>query len=144
MGAVRDWWAKFLGLDPASWAGTCFDDYQCWFDSLERTRDSVDALVTFRLRAYGDQKQKLADWDRDWRSEEQQAERVARGEKPWGPPAAGVSVSSDLPEVWCDLRKSKAGLILPPHVLGHEMIHTVKLIDQGVIDPDLLIDEGTY
>jgi hypothetical protein len=34
--------------------------------------------------------------------------------------------------------------VLPPHVLQHEVWHLLRLKDKRLIDPDLLIDEGSY
>lgn len=107
---------------------------------LDPCDETVDITLTVRIRAFGNEKTKQITWDRDWRTSEQQAKR----KKPWGPAAAGVSVSSDPPEVWCDLRVTKAGLVLPPHVLAHEIMHSLRLKDKQLINPDLLSKEGTY
>lgn len=110
--------------------GKCFDNYQDWYSSLEATSKIIDMTLTVRVRAFGDARVKQAVWSSYWRSRHPD----------WGPAATGVTVSSDLPEVWMDLKKSDGKLILPPHVLGHELMHALKLQDKRLIDPDELED----
>lgn len=112
----------------------CFNDYQSWFTQLDPCDEIVDITVKVRIRAFGRDVDKQEAWNRDWRSKHPD----------WGPAGAGVSVSSKIPEVWCDLKITHAGLTLPPHVLGHEMMHTLRLKDNQLINPDLLVASNTY
>ncbi len=116
-------------------AGKCFNDYQRWFAGLRRTDSGIDVTLTLRVRAFGSEQHKQAAWDRDWRARNPH----------WGPATAGVSVSSQPPEIWCDLRMDGEGnLIIPPHVIGHELIHALALVDPRITDPDRFIMEEIY
>jgi len=128
------WWNK------ADHAKECFDEYQRWFQRLDVTDQEIDVTLTVRVRAFGNEQRKQQVWDEAWRTPEQQAKRGAF----WGKAAAGVSVSSSPPEIWCNMRKTEAGLVLPMHITGHELLHTLKLNDDRVGNPDLLINEDTY
>ena len=119
-----DWFKKHKG------GRECFNDYQEWYSSLGVTPTSVDLILTVRVRAFGSEAEKQAAWNNDWRSKHSE----------WGPAAAGVSVSSDPPEVWLNLKEADGQLVLPPHVLGHELMHALKLQDQRLIEPDKLED----
>jgi hypothetical protein len=125
---------RILGLGRGAQAAQCFDDYQAWYDSLDRCDDTLDVTLTVRVRAFGCEAVKQRAWADEWRSKHPE----------WGPVAAGCSVSSDPPEVWMDLRVCRAGLVLPPHVLQHEVWHLLRLKDKRLIDPDLLVKEGSY
>ena len=112
-------------------AGDCFNEYQKYFTSLDPTEESVDLTLTVRIRAYGSEANKQADWDRDWRN----------FHPTWGKVSAGTNISSDPPELWMDLRMSRGGLILPLHVLAHELAHSIHNADRRVADPDTLIQD---
>lgn len=117
-------------------AAQAFNNYQKWFESLDRTDQSIDAMLGgVRIRCFGSEQAKQEAWDKEWRSKFPK----------WGPAAAGVSVSSEVPEIWCDLRQDASGqLILPMHVIGHEMLHTLKLKNDKVVNPDTLINNEIY
>ena len=125
------WWRK---KSLPVQAGDCFNEYQNWFSFLPLCNDSIDITTKVRIRAFGKESDKQNAWDKDWRSKH----------PAWGTAAAGVSVSSKIPEIWCGLRKTKKGLVLPMGILAHEMLHTLKLKDGNIINPDLLIDIDTY
>jgi len=117
--------------DPGNEAFNCFNLYQQWFSSLAVTNVVLKIdLGGVIIRAFGSEAEKQRQWDEIWRSQYPQ----------WGPAAAGVTVSSQPPEVWCDLRQDKNGnLIFPPHVLGHELIHVLRLSQDAIADPDTFI-----
>ena len=111
-----------------------FNSYQSIFSSLDKTEESVDITLTVRIRAFGSEENKQADWQRDWRE----------SHPTWGKVSAGTNVSSNPPELWMDLRMCKGGLVLPLHVLSHELVHSIHNADKRVVNPDLLIDESIY
>ena len=123
----------FLSPKPnkADQAAQCFNDYQRWFTSLDPTKEELDITITVRIRAFGSESQKQAEWDRCWRSKFPN----------WCPVAAGCNVSSEIPELWMDLRMSKGGLILPMGVLAHEFCHSIHNTDRKVADPDTLVKD---
>ena len=130
-----NWFWRFLGYDALSdLARKHFDRYQSWFIKLTPCDETLDVTLTVRIRAFGREADKQSVWDQDWRTKYPD----------WGPAAAGVTVSSKVPEVWCDMRITKAGLVINPAVLGHEMLHVLKLKDKQVCNPDLLVDEDIY
>jgi hypothetical protein len=136
MGTILDKVFGFEDTRPQK-AREAFDRYQEWFDSLRRTKQKVDLDVGgVRIRCFGDESEKQAAWDREHRSKEY-------GKK-WGPAASGVTVSSDPPEIWCDLREDRDGnIIFPMHVIGHELPHVMKLKKGGEkgADPDTLVND---
>ena len=125
-------------------ASDCFNFYGAYFNKLKPCDEKLDITLKIRIRAYGNEAQKQKEWDRDWRTPEQQAQRVKDGWKPWGPAAAGVCISSDPPEIWCNLKITKAGLIVDPAMLAHELIHQMCNQDRRVMNPDLLVNEDSY
>ena len=125
---------SFFSNKLSNIAAKCFNDYQAYFTQLDPCDEIVDVTFQVRIRAYGQEAVKQEHWQVDWRSKN----------PTWGKAAAGVTVSSKIPEIWCDLRMTKAGLVLPPHVFGHEMMHVLRLADKRVCNPDLLIDESIY
>jgi hypothetical protein len=111
----------------AQGAGECFNQYQNWFMTTQPTEKSLDVIVFFRLRAFGSDADKQSAWQSDWRSKFPL----------WDKAAAGVAISGSMPEVWTDLRQDADGnLIIPPHILGHEVIHIIGFDAKGVTDPD--------
>ena len=111
-----------------------FNVYQAAFTALDPTEETLDITLTVRIRAFGSENQKQKTWQKDWRSKN----------PTWGKAAAGVNISSNPPELWMDLRMSKAGLILPMGVLAHEICHSIHNADKRVVNPDLLIREEIY
>jgi len=101
-----------------------FNDYQNWFTQLDPCEDSLDMVVTVRIRAFGSEAEKQAAWKMAWPQFNSKA-------------AAGVCVSSRIPEIWVDLRRSKTGFIINPAILGHEMGHVLRLKNNDIQDPDL-------
>ena len=117
-------------------AEKAFNNYQNWFASLDPTELSIDAMLGgVRIRCFGNAKAKQEAWDKDWRSKHPE----------WGPVPAGMSVSSEVPEIWCDLKQTSDGqIILPMHIIGHEMAHTLRIKDKKIADPDTLTKRTTY
>ena len=106
--------------------GDLFNLYHEWFLKVSRPSAAIiDATIPVRFRGFGSQKDKQAAWDSEWRSKNPS----------WGA-VDQVTVSSDPPEIWFDLRETAEGLLLPPHIVGHEALHTIKLKISDVIDPD--------
>ena len=120
--------------NKAKQAAQVFNEYQSWFSSLDPCDETLDITLTVRVRAFGNQQDKQRYWAQDWLSKH----------PTWSKVSAGCNVSSEIPELWMDMRMSKAGLVLPPHVLGHEFWHSLNNKDKRIIDPDLLINEDTY
>jgi hypothetical protein len=114
----------FYGCAPTS--KTLFNEYHSAHLYETRPTDkSIDVLVTVRIRAFGSKEEKRKAWCQSWPS----------FCKP-GYPAAGMSVSSKVPEIWIDLRENSSGLVINDVVIGHEIQHTLKLYDSRVHDPD--------
>ena len=122
------WWKRKSKPEQAK---DCFNSYQNWFASLSPAVGEIDITLKLRIRAFGNELDKQDAWDRDWRSKHPE----------WGPVSAGTSVSSKVPEIWLDLKMTKEGLVLNPAILGHEMLHTLRLKDLKMANPDLLIME---
>lgn len=80
--------------------------------------EKLDIIVTVRLRAYGSEEQKQEEYKRDW---------PQFAEKSLCP--AGLCISSDLIELWIDMRKDgKYGKnILHRAELAHEFLHAVRV-----------------
>jgi hypothetical protein len=117
-------------------AADAFNLYQKWFDTLDKTDKSIDTdLHGVRVRCFGNPEEKQKAWEKDWKSKYPE----------WGDVPAGISVSSEKPEVWCDLRQDKHGnIIMPMHVIGHEVTHILKLKNKEIADPDTLIKNDIY
>ena len=135
--------------EQAKLAADAFNAYQVWFESLDPTDEEMHVdLGGVMIHAFGSNDKKQA----AWKARKQQVDWdsfFATGQqdttKKWGDATAGTSLSSDPPEVWMDLRKTKSGkLVLPLHVLGHEQAHTIWQKDRRLADPDTLIDPKTY
>ena len=104
-----------------------FNEEQRWFvEEHNPTRAVIDTILTVRIRAYGSNAKKQADWDKDWRSK-----------YPNWQPVQNVTVSSNPIEIWVDLEKDDEGaLVFNPMLLGHEMIHAVGLQNKKFLNPD--------
>lgn len=112
-------------------ASALFNAYQDWFNRLHNSNKELDIEVKFRLRAFGNEGLKQLRWRDAWARD--------RG---WGKCPTGVHISSTIPEIWCDLKESKDGyIILPPHILGHEVMHEIYNISHRAINPDDLIKD---
>lgn len=106
--------------------GELFNLYHEWWMRVSQPSGAIiDATIPIRFRGFGNENAKQAAWDREWRSKNPS----------WGP-VSQVTVSSDPPEIWFDFRETAAGLFLPPHIIGHEPIHVIKLAVKDVLDPD--------
>jgi hypothetical protein len=106
--------------------GDLFNNYHSWWQRVSGPTDGVlDVTTTVRVRGFGSDAMKQKAWNDEWRSKH----------PTWGP-VSQVTVSSDVPQVWMDIRANGCGLMLPVHILGHEMGHVLKLSDNRVIDPD--------
>lgn len=107
--------------------GELFNEYHK--EHLEATQESsqmLDVTLTVRIRLYGNDLQKQLWWDRDWRSKHPEWRQ-----------AQWVTVSSNPPEIWGDLRETKDKQIMINRIaLGHELSHVLKLLDARVLDPD--------
>ncbi|MDD4339218.1 MAG: hypothetical protein PHV00_06010 [Syntrophales bacterium] len=130
--ALIAWACAFcLGCaDTATDAARAFNDSQAWYASLPETTDRLDRIVVVRIRAFGSPDDKQRAW--------------AAAHPQFGPVPAGVCVSSEVPEIWVDLRRAGGHLVLPPHILGHEMMHAAALYDRRLVNPDRLIDPKLY
>lgn len=116
-------------------AAAIFDRYQQWFDKLPPCNDTFEVQVGgVRYRGYCNNEDKTRAWDADWRSKNPH----------WGPPSAGISVSSEPREIWFDLRKIGDYLTANPGVVGHETMHMLNNADKRFVDPDRLIDPKIY
>lgn len=113
----------------------CFDNYQEWFIKLYPTDKKIDVTLTVRVRAFGQRKDKQAAWNKEWRTKHPN----------WGPAPAGITVTSDPVEIWMDLKQDESSnLIMPPHVLGHEMEHALIVYDSRIENPHLRVEEHIY
>ena len=140
---------KASAEQQAKLAADAFNAYQVWFESLDPTDEEMHVdLGGVMIHAFGSNDKKQA----AWKARKQQVDWdsfFATGQqdttKKWGDATAGTSLSSDPPEVWMDLRKTKSGkLVLPLHVLGHEQAHTIWQKDSKAINPDELVNKKTY
>ena len=121
----------FPCISAAQSAGECFNQYQEWFMTTQHTEKNLDVIVFFRLRAFGSDSSKQTAWQGDWKSKFPL----------WDKASAGVAISSSMPEVWTDLRQDVDGnLIIPPHILGHEVIHIIEFSTKGIKNPDTFAD----
>jgi hypothetical protein len=140
---------KKMDTTTSAAAADAFNAYQRWFDALERTDAELHVdLGGITVHAYGDPEKRREAWDGRKREIDWEAffdtGAQHQGQK-MGSVTIGQSVSSRIPEIWLDLRKAKnGGLILPPHVLGHEFIHTLRIKDRRIQDPDQLVAVAAY
>uniref|UniRef100_A0A6M3MAH2 Uncharacterized protein n=1 Tax=viral metagenome TaxID=1070528 RepID=A0A6M3MAH2_9ZZZZ len=105
--------------------GDLFNLSHKWFLGISKPSEAIlDAQCTIRFRGFGNDNAKQAAWDKDWRSKHPE----------WGP-VSQCTVSGFPIEVWFDIRETDSGLLLAPHLVGHETIHAIALKSQ-VVDPD--------
>lgn len=100
-------------------AGKAFNQYQKWYDSLDRTDQHIDETIgdALRVLCYGNEEDKVAMMKQLW--PDKFDEWFPNGKIP-----AGLAISSQPRQIWCDTRQNKDGeIMLPPHVVGHEPIH---------------------
>ncbi|MBF0119970.1 MAG: hypothetical protein HQK79_14140 [Desulfobacterales bacterium] len=115
-------------------AAALFNAYQDWFNRLHKSNKELDIDIKFRLRAFGNDDLKQLRYREEW--------AIDRGWK--GKCPAGLHISSTIPEIWCDLKESKDGhIILPPHVLAHEVMHEIYNLSHRTVYPDDLV-KGIY
>ena len=120
----------FLKQKKAEIAAQVFNDYQQWFTSLDKTDEYLDLTLTVRIRAFGNEAAKQKIWKNAW------------GDKHgWPHVSTGTNVSSEIPDLWMDLRMCRGGLIINPAILGHELLHSIHNTDKRVVNPDLLIGD---
>lgn len=113
----------------------CFNNYQDWFKKLYPTDKKVDITLTVRVRAFGQSKEKQAVWNQEWRTKHPD----------WGPVPAGITVTSNPIEIWMDLKQDRSGrIVMPPHVLGHEMEHAIIVHDNRIQDPHQRLEYYIY
>jgi len=100
-------------------------------------RRKIDVnLGGIRIRGFGNQEEKQKAYERDWQEKHPDWSKKV---------PAGLSISSKVPEIWCDLKQDKNGnIILPLHVIGHEMQHTLRINNNKIADPDTLINKDIY
>lgn len=115
-----------------------FNQAQQWFDRLDPTDKKVDIdLGGVRIRCFGKPEEKKKELREAWPNKYD--EWFANGVP------AGLSISGEKPEIWCDLKQDAGGnIVLPMHVIGHEMAHTLRQKDQTIQDPDKLKDNSIY
>jgi len=115
------------GTDKLGTGGRLFNDYQGWFTSISQpTKSTLDTTLTIRFRGFGSEAEKQTAWDKQWRSKHPE----------WGP-VQQATVSGFPIEIWFDIREiPKEGLLLPPHIIGHEVIHAIKIARPEAIDSD--------
>jgi hypothetical protein len=112
-----------------------FNNYQIWFDRYYPTDQKLDMTITVRVRAFGQQEDKQTAGDKEWRTKHPD----------WGPVPSGITVSSHPIEIWMDLKQDKLGnMIIPTHVLGHEMEHALILDDSRIENPHMLVEACIY
>jgi hypothetical protein len=85
----------------------------------EPTDDYVDIDVTVRVRLYGRKEDKQRNWKQLFDSQVQ-----------WG------MISTDPPQIFGDLREVDGKLFANPVMLGHELLHILRLKDLRLKDPD--------
>ena len=118
--------------DQSIMAAALFNAYQDWYSKLKATDKKIDCYITFRIRAFGSEEEKQKTWKDEWQPTH----------PTWDKASAGVTISTSVPQVWVDLKEDNCGnLILPPHVLGHELMHVIKLKDNSAVNPDNLIKD---
>lgn len=123
MGWLRDIFNKPLGLGKL---GKLFNDSQEAYTSLSRpSKAIVDQTITIRIRAFGQDKDKQAAWDKEWRAYHPE----------WGS-VQQCTVSGFPIQIWTDLREVTGGLMFGTHLIGHELIHAIALKQEGIADPD--------
>jgi len=108
-----------LLLTSCTTLGTAFNQYhQVWDYVVRPTKQSVDILITVRVRGFGSQDEKQANF-------------------PWGNVTAGAMVPTSPPQLWVDVGEDENGMIMiPPHIIGHELIHALQMRDKRIMDPD--------
>jgi hypothetical protein len=108
--------------------GELFNEYHAALVAKTQPTDAViDMVLTVRVRLFGRDEDKQAAWDEAWR----------HAHPDWGP-VQWVTVSSDPPEIWGDLRMVAGRLTVNNLALGHELHHVVRLHDPRLLEIDTL------
>ncbi|HHT9145628.1 MAG TPA: hypothetical protein ACFYD4_08110 [Candidatus Wunengus sp. YC61] len=106
--------------------GNLFNSYNAAInEASEPTDDSIDVEVRVRIRLFGNNTQKQKAW------EEYQKQIGVK----WGP-VSWANVSSTPQQIWGDLRKRGGEIFINKLALGHELVHSLKILDQRVMNPD--------
>jgi len=117
-----------ISCSPKEEAKDSFNRIQNWFTLNKETDQNIDQTITVRIRGFGSEKEKQEQWNKEFPQ--------------FGKVPFGVSVSSNPPQIWFNLREDKNGnIVIPYHVLGHEMVHTAKLFDKRITNPDDYISD---
>jgi hypothetical protein len=109
----------FLLLMGCTTLGTEFNDYQkTWVTVSKPTTQAFNILAIVKVRGFGIQKDKQDAFL-------------------WGKTTSGAAVSTNPPQIFIDVREDGQGnIMIPPHILGHELIHILRLQDKRILDPD--------
>ena len=98
-----------LLLTSCTTLGDQFNEYQAkWAYVVKPTKQSVDILITIRVRGFAEPQ-----------------------------PYAGSMIPTSPPQLWVDVGEDENGMIMiPPHIIGHELIHALRMRDKRIKDPD--------
>jgi len=102
---------SFLFLGGCTTLGTAFNSYHSvWHYVVQPTKQSIDMVITVRIRGFGTPQQ-----------------------------TAGAYIGHvSPPELWIDVGEDMDGkIMIPPHIIGHELIHAMQMRDKRIKDPDL-------
>ena len=119
-------------------AGECFDHYDRWYQTLNRTDSELEIDVAFKLYAFGTEARKQAWWVKN------------KGKSNFTKCPNGFAwIGGTGLNVICDLRVTDEGYyVLPPHVLGHEVMHLIDWLmtahSEKFVNPDKLVSEDIY
>lgn len=116
-----------------------FNMMQKWYDSLDPAGDvEIDMMIgNTRVRGFGSSQKAKDRYNQEWGK----TNPIKEPDFP-----AGLSISSPVPEIWIpNLKKDANGnLVFPPHIMIHEMEHTIKQKDPRFQDPHQGIRNESY